>query len=371
MDPLSQGVLGAAAAQDVIGDRLGRKTWWLGALGGMAPDLDVIIRSASDPLLALEYHRHFTHSLAFIPIGGLLVAAPFLWLARDQPREHKSRSQRVGPKGPSEARVSERAQAKPSTIRVRLDGVKPLIIAATTLGWATHGLLDAFTSYGTMLWWPFSRARVAWHWISVIDPIYTLILAVAVVLAVRQSAQGNSRTPARVGLLISSLYLGLCGFQHHRALAAQAKIAELHHHEIVRGEAQPLFLTNLLWRSMYETRDGRIWIDALAIPWWSKIEHHGGGARMKVAAPTEADDPRARDLARFAWFASGWIYAAPELMPEGSSDPIYCDARYSLAPGGFDPMFCVELGADGATRLIQRRPDDAGAVFGQLFEMLR
>src|SRR5690606_24455959 len=33
-------------------------------------------------------------------------------------------SQRVGPKGPSEARVSERAQAQPSTIRVRLAGVK-------------------------------------------------------------------------------------------------------------------------------------------------------------------------------------------------------------------------------------------------------
>src|SRR5690606_10869396 len=33
-------------------------------------------------------------------------------------------SRRVGPKGPSEARVSKRAQAQPSTIRVRLDGVK-------------------------------------------------------------------------------------------------------------------------------------------------------------------------------------------------------------------------------------------------------
>jgi len=32
-------------------------------------------------------------------------------------------SQRVGPKGPSEARVSERAEAEPSTVRVRLDGV--------------------------------------------------------------------------------------------------------------------------------------------------------------------------------------------------------------------------------------------------------
>src|SRR5690606_37887336 len=41
-------------------------------------------------------------------------------------RQHgpKSISQRVGPKGPSEARVSERAQAQPSTIRVRLAGVK-------------------------------------------------------------------------------------------------------------------------------------------------------------------------------------------------------------------------------------------------------
>lgn len=331
MDPLTQGVLGAAAAQAVVGERLGRKTWWLGALGGMAPDLDVLIRSASDPLLALELHRHFTHSLVFIPVGGLLVAAPFLWLAREQPREHKL-----------------------------------LILAATTLGWATHGLLDAFTSYGTLLLWPFSRERVAWHWISVIDPLYTVILAIAVVFA----AKRLKAWPAWVGLLASSLYLGLCGYQHARALAAQQNIAELRKHEIVRGTAQPLLLTNLLWRSIYEEEDGRLWVDALTIPWWAKIEHHGSGTRPKVEAPSAPADARERDLARFSWFASGWIYAAPELQPDGSTDAIYCDARYSLAPARFDAVFCVTLGPDGATQLLQRRPDEPGARLSEMIEML-
>ncbi|HVI03177.1 MAG TPA: metal-dependent hydrolase [Enhygromyxa sp.] len=332
MDPLTQGVLGAAAAQAVVGERLGRKTWWLGALGGMAPDLDVLIRSASDPLLALELHRHFTHSLAFIPVGGLLVAAPFLWKAREQPREHQL-----------------------------------LIIAATTLGWATHGLLDAFTSYGTMLFWPFSRERVAWNWISVIDPVYTVILAIAVVMA----AKRLKAWPAWAGLLASSLYLGLCGFQHARALAAQKNIAELRNHTIVRGTAQPLLLTNLLWRSLYEADDGRLWIDALTIPWWAKIEHHGSGTRRVVEAPSEPDGERERDLARFAWFASDWIYAAPELQPEGSTDEIYCDARYSLDPARFDALFCVALGPDGATQLLQRRPEDPKAMLGEMLKMLR
>jgi inner membrane protein len=329
VDPVTQGVLGAAAAQAVVGERLGRKTWWLGALGGMAPDLDIVIRSAADPLLLLEYHRHFTHSLAFIPIGGVLVALPFLYLAREQPREHKA-----------------------------------LIVAATTLGWATHGLLDAFTSYGTLLWWPFSRERVAWDWISVIDPLYTLILAVGVFVA----AKTVTRKPAWIALFVSSLYLGLCGVQHHRALAAQAKLAELREHQIVRGRAQPLLLTNLLWRSLYETPRGTIHVDALVVPWRSEIRHAGGGARAKVEAPTRTDDPQARDLARFAWFSDGWVYAAPELA-EGSAE-VYCDARYSLEPDRFTAVFCVEF-AERETLVHQRRPDDGAEVLDAMLGMLR
>ena len=79
MDPLSQGALGAIVAQSAARrNQLGIATAF-GLLSGMAADLDVFISSSTDPLLFLEYHRQFTHSLVFIPIGGLLCAL-FLFL---------------------------------------------------------------------------------------------------------------------------------------------------------------------------------------------------------------------------------------------------------------------------------------------------
>ena len=67
MDPLTHAVLGAACAQVVLQKQDKRNAWLVGALAAMAPDLDIVIRSASDPLLPLIYHRHFTHSLIFAP----------------------------------------------------------------------------------------------------------------------------------------------------------------------------------------------------------------------------------------------------------------------------------------------------------------
>ena len=92
----------------------------------MAPDLDVLIRSSHDPLLFLEYHRQFTHSLFFIPVGALICALAFY-------------------------PVTRRALSFRET----------WILSA--LGYATHGLLDACTTYGTLLLWPFSQERFAWH----------------------------------------------------------------------------------------------------------------------------------------------------------------------------------------------------------------
>ena len=51
------------------------------------------------------------------------------------------------------------------------------------LGFATHGLLDACTTYGTQLLWPFSDARIAWNVISIIDPLFTVPILLLVVFA--------------------------------------------------------------------------------------------------------------------------------------------------------------------------------------------
>jgi inner membrane protein len=71
MDPVSQGVVGAAFAQTAARRGQLATVAWYGALGGMAPDLDVLFQSPTDPLLFLEFHRQFTHSLVFIPFGAL------------------------------------------------------------------------------------------------------------------------------------------------------------------------------------------------------------------------------------------------------------------------------------------------------------
>ena len=80
MDPVSQAFIGSAFAQTFAKKANQVKlAFGCGAIGGILPDIDIFIKSASDPLLAIQYHRHFTHSLFFVPIGGL-VAAILIWL---------------------------------------------------------------------------------------------------------------------------------------------------------------------------------------------------------------------------------------------------------------------------------------------------
>ncbi|MEM9458332.1 MAG: metal-dependent hydrolase [Myxococcota bacterium] len=275
MDPITQGLLGAAATQAVLGKRLGRRAWLYGAIGGMAADLDVLIRSPSDPLVGWRFHRHFTHSLSFIPIGGVVSALPWI-------------------------------------LRKRFASQRREIVMATTCGYATHALLDAFTSYGTMLLWPLSDARIAWSWVAIVDPIYTGILGVGVLLAARRI----SMRPARLALLLSSLYLGLGFVQRSRALSAARALAEARDHSIERIDAFPSPPTNLVWRTTYLSQ-GQVWVDGVRLPWWGPATTKVG---RSTALATEADlpsavrqDPRTLEGFRlFRWFARGWVAWEPE-----------------------------------------------------------
>ena len=78
MDPVTHALLGAATARVALARPLGRAAWLPGAAGALLPDADAFIRSASDPLLYAEFHRHFTHSLVFIPLGAAIAAVPWL-----------------------------------------------------------------------------------------------------------------------------------------------------------------------------------------------------------------------------------------------------------------------------------------------------
>ena len=79
MDPFTQGIVGTTVAQTATKKNTLVIASVIGLLSGLAPDLDIFIRSSTDPLLFLEYHRHFTHSLIFIPIGALICATVFFY----------------------------------------------------------------------------------------------------------------------------------------------------------------------------------------------------------------------------------------------------------------------------------------------------
>jgi inner membrane protein len=303
MDAFTQGVIGAAATQVVYGKRLGRWTLPIGWASGMLADADVFVSNAADPLFSWTFHRSITHSLAFIPVGALLAALPFL----------------LAP--------SLRARWRET-------------YAASFLGYATHALLDCCTTYGTLLYWPFSDTRVSWDVISIIDPAFTLLLLAGVVWStVRRSAW-----PARLGVLCAGAYMALCVHQHDRAVATQARIMAARGHQAVAARVMPAFGQNLLYRSLYRTPDGVMYADAIRVPWRGQPTMREGG-QVDVFDPSDepwlerAADPERmrRDLARFAWCAAGY-WARPPGQPG-----LVGDLRITAEPASVQPLWGISL----------------------------
>lgn len=305
MDPVSQGVLGASVPQALSNRQHTVAATLFGAISGMAPDLDSLIRSGTDPLLYLEYHRQFTHSLVFIPVGGLICAVVFYLLL--------ARRWQIG---------------------------FGLTYLYCVLGYATHGLLDACTSYGTQLLWPFSNERFAWNTISIIDPLFTLPLLALVILGYRRR---NPRF-AQAALLWIVLYQGSGVVQHQRVKALGYELAAERGHTPVRLDVKPSFANLLLWKVIYEVDAGYFTDAVRAGP---KLVVYPGTfiekfARERDLPWLDPDSQQAKDLERFAWFSKGFLALDP-------NDPLrVVDMRYSLVPNEGTGMWSIGFTPDAA-----------------------
>jgi len=327
MDPISQAVIGASFSQSY--SKAATKmplALVAGTIGGMAPDLDVLIRSSSDPLLAIQFHRHFTHSLFFIPFGGAIVGTFLYFTLGAWSRRSENKSQAV----------------KAS----RFGNGYSLFdwIFFSTLGYASHGLLDACTSYGTQLLWPFSNLRVAWNNVGIIDPVLTLTLLLGVVLAYRW----KSVRPARIALAIGVAYLIFGVFQRERADQVQADLLKGRGHEAVRREVKPTIFQLFLWKSIYEF-NGRYFSDAIFVgPFGSRVYESSepeGLAKFDVGTfprpNSNAESILEKDLKRFAWFSDDWLARVPH--HETPKQMVVGDIRYSLMPQEIDPLWGIRF----------------------------
>ena len=301
MDPVTQGVLGASFAQ-TQGDKTRlAKAGIIGLLGGMAPDLDIFIRSTKDPLLALEYHRHFTHSLVFIPIGGVAVAVFVYWLF----------AKRWG--------FSFKQTALWST-----------------LGLATHALLDSCTSYGTQLLWPFSNLRVSWDIVSVIDPLFTMPLLILSIIAA-----WRGRKWAVAAMAWVALYLTLGLVQHERAIAQAQVLAGQRGLSVQSIEAKPSFANLIVWKLITET-DDRYYVDAVRLGFDRVGTIWQGSSIEKLDLARDfpwldAGSQQARDVERFRWFSAGYLAQDPKDRNR------IIDMRYSLLPHEINALWGIEL----------------------------
>ena len=298
MDPLTQGTIGAVLPQTFGKKNLGLIAM-LGFLSGMAPDLDIFIHSASDPLLFLEYHRQFTHSIIFIPFGGL-VCASFLYLLFK----------------------------KISTFNFKETWLY------STLGYGTHGLIDACTSYGTLLFWPFSDVRVAWNHISIIDPLFTLPILLFVIIAI---AKKNS-IYAKIGVVWATSYLLLGMYLHTIALNIGKGIAEERGQDIIRIQAKPSFGNLILWKIIYETNN-HFHVDAINLLLDEIIEGESiNKLNLEKDFPwLEKGSQQYKDVERFRWFSNNFLAVNPT-----NSDQII-DIRYSEIPNEIGGLWGIQL----------------------------
>jgi len=331
MDPISQGIVGSCFSQSVSKNKnLLGLVCLIGFLSGMAPDLDIFIRSESDPLLFLEFHRQFTHSLIFIPLGGLACAILFSLFSR---------------------------------VRKAISFRQTWIFS--TIGYGTHGLLDSCTSYGTLLFWPFSYERVSWNNVSIIDPLFTIPIVALVFLSILLKKISLSRWAA----LWALLYLLMGIFLNDIALDAGKEIAYSRGHEITRITAKPTFGNLFLWKVIYET-EATFYTDGVRILPTRKIFQGESIEKLDLTRDflwLKNDSQQSRDIVRFRWFSQDYLAISPE------KSNLIIDVRYSILPNTVSGLWGIELhqhvGNQEHVKFIQNRNATKGS-FKKLFSLI-
>jgi len=315
MDSITQALLGATVQASLLGRWQGRKALLYGAALGTLPDLDVII-DYGDAVADMTYHRGFSHSLFVLS----LLAVALTWLAR-------------------------RIRPDPGYSSMRL-------FLAIWLVLTTHVLLDAFTSYGTQLFWPLTTPPVAWSSVFIIDPLYTVPLLLAVLAGALGGLKGRSPRWANIALGLSTAYLGftLAGKQ----MAEQRVEAVMAEQGLQASQvfSTPTPFNSLLWRVIVIGEDRYhealvSWFDERP-PQLVSIPRGDGLAEALSGSPQHA---------RLQWFSGGVLR-----YDEVGDQLLVTDLRLGMT--GFHPFRFALAERNGTSwrliPIVERLPAERG-----------
>lgn len=330
MDSLTQIVLGAAVGEAVLGRKVGNKAMLYGAIAGTIPDLDVLSSYFTDTVTALEIHRGFTHSIVF----SILFAPICGWLVS------------------------------------RYEKYKDFKGWSWLFFWAflTHPILDAFTTWGTQLFWPLGT-RVAFKTIFVIDPLYTVPFLVFLVLAMIQKRTSKKRRFYNsMGLVVSSAYLGgtlLLKWAAFSKFEEALKEQKIVYKQI---DTRPSPLNTILWSANIETNDAFLignysFFDTKPIVFESYPKNH-----------QLIDDLVNQDkMQRMTRISKGWY-----TITKKDNTLYYNDLRFgllSMDPKAQNFVFQYRINTDSSRNLkfmeVPKGREDAKQLMGDLWNRVK
>jgi inner membrane protein len=313
MDSITQIVLGAAVGEAVLGKKVGNKALLYGAIAGTIPDLDVLARYFVDTVTATEWHRGFSHSILF----SVLFAPLFGWLVWKLNRKS----------------------------------------GATWSNWSwlffwglfTHPILDAFTTWGTQLFWPLN-IRLAFQSVFVIDPLYTLPFLFLLVLVLFQKRTSVKRMRYnQLGLVVSTSYLVLTLLLKgvsYRAFSNSLKAQGIVYSDIT---VRPSPFNTILWTANVDTENAYLignysFLDTQEIQFESYPKNH-----KRLGLLKEADK-----IKRLIAITEGWY-----TITEKKGRLYFNDLRFglmSLDPKETQFAFSYELNDDTNVLRVQETP---------------
>ncbi len=331
MDSLTQIVLGAAVGEATLGKKVGNKALLYGAIAGTIPDLDVFFGRLTDTITAIEWHRGFSHSLAFC----VLMSPLFGWLVNKIERK--------------------------SNLGWKSWGI------LFFWGFITHSILDVFTTWGTQLFWPFDL-RLAFNSIFVIDPFYTLPFLIFTLITLFKKRTSISRRKInRFSLILSSFYLInsliLKSFINMRFESA----LEDQNIEYLKLSSRPAPFSVLLWNANVETEDAYLigdysFFDTKPIAFKAYPKNRSASAEIESY----------KNVQRLIDIAKDWY-----IIEEKNGQWMFNDLRFGLIPRKEgEPYFAFsyqleEVDGEIQATEVPKTRDDAEYVMIMLLERIK
>ena len=263
MDSITHLFLGGAIVAAIVPAGHRRAALLAGAALNTLPDLDVFpLALCDDPIVRMTWHRGATHSWLVLPF-----VAWAIWAC--------------------------------------LRGRGGRVAAAPTRWWwailiclMAHPLIDAFTVYGTQLFWPLPMPPLMWSSLFIIDPLFTLPWLLACVVAWCARERILAQRALLAGITLGVAYVGWSLLAKSLVeRAARPALAALGLRD-APSFSVPLPFNTLLWRVVAMTPDGFVEGER------SLVADHGPMVFHAHASDTQALDDviQLPAVVRVLWF---------------------------------------------------------------------